>query len=207
MAELTTAGFGQVERIADQAALTLRYASRAKDRVAAVDTLTKLVAPAEAVLRRDAVTIRSRRMSTHDVWVGRRRSATDASQSYDVLVTDVTILDELLNALIGTEPADLSGPQWSLADRSTAFREAQAAAVEDARSTALGYVAALGGRLGPLLKLDDTSGHGSYAGESVRFAMAAAPRGGPAPDMAELSLEPQPVTVPATCSIAWELLA
>jgi uncharacterized protein YggE len=207
MAELVTRGQGEVEHIADRATFQLRYTSRSKDRTAAVDGLTKLVAAAEPFLDRDGVTVRSRRMSTYDVWDGRRRTSTEAGQEYQLLITDVTVLDDLLNDLIGTEPSHLTGPQWSLADGSTAYREAQAKAVEDARTTALGYADALGARLGVLLRLDDTS---PQPGMPRYAAALIGPEGrseAHRPDMAELSLEPQPVAVGAVCSITWELLA
>jgi hypothetical protein len=205
MAELVTKGQGEVEHVADEATLRLRYTSRAKDRVAAVDGLTKLVSAAEPFLDRDGVTVRSRRMSSYDIWDGRRRTGTEAGQSYELLVTDVTVLNDLLTDIIGTEPSQLDGPQWSLADRSSAYHDAQAKAVLDARTSARGYADALGARLGALLKLDDTS----LVGGPHRFASAVAmrsPREAYRPDMAQLSLEPEPVTVSAMCTITWELL-
>ncbi|HEX5401112.1 MAG TPA: SIMPL domain-containing protein [Pseudonocardiaceae bacterium] len=203
MAELVTTGNGEVERIADQAGLTLRYTNRGKDRTTAVDALTRRIAAVEPLLERDGVTVRSRRLAVHDVWERRRRTGAEASQAYVLLVTDVTVLNDVVGELVTTEPSELHGPNWELADPSDARREAQREAVADARTTALGYADALGSRLGKLVRVDDSSPGYVPLRYSAR-AMAASPGG--APDIAELSLEPQPVTVSAMCSITWELL-
>jgi uncharacterized protein YggE len=205
MAELVTTGNGEVERIADQAGLTLRYTNRAKDRADAVTALTKRIELVEAVLGRDGVTVRSRKLAVNDSFNGRHRTGAAASQSYDLLVTDVSVLNDLIGDLVANEPGELHGPNWDLADASDARREAQREAVADARAIAQGYADALGGRLGPLLRLDDTSpARRSRFGERA-VAMAASAR--QAPEVAELSLEPQSVTVTAMCSITWDLLA
>jgi uncharacterized protein YggE len=203
MAELVTTGHGEVERTADQAGLLLHYAHRAKDRTAAVNGLTRRIGKVEPVLSRDGVTVRSRRLSVHDVWEGKRRTDAEATQVYSLLLTDLDVCDELVGDLILTEPRSLDGPNWALAEQTAAYREAQAAAVADARVTAQGYADALGARLGPLLRLDDTSPGRARPGGGPYFAMA---RSGQAPDIAALSLEPQQVTVSAMCSITWELL-
>jgi uncharacterized protein YggE len=205
MAELVTTGQGEVERTADQADFVVRYAHRAKDRTAAVDGLAKRIGKVEPFLDRDGVTISSRRLSVHDVWEGKRRTDAEATQVYSLLVTDITVLNELVGDLILTEPRQLDGPDWTLADRTTAYREAQTAAVADARATAQGYADALGARLGQLQRLDDTS-PGQARPAMYGAVRALSYRKGQAPDVAELSLEPQPVTVQAMCSITWELL-
>lgn len=208
MAELETMGLGEVERIADQATLHVRYVSRSKDRNAAVTALTRLVAAAEAKLDRDGVTVRSRQMTSYDTYNGNKRTGTEASQVYRLLVTDVSVLNDLLDDLVATEPAQLNSPQWSLADRSAAYRAAQAKAVEDALAVAQGYAEALGARLGALLRLEDQSPRmHSPAEASISHRLSRSASTAYQPDMAELSLEPQPVTVAATCRTAWELLS
>jgi uncharacterized protein len=206
MTELVTTGQGDVERLADQAGLTLRYTIRGKDRTTAVEALTRRIDTVEPVLARAGVTVRSRRLAVHDSWNGRHRTGASAGQAYVLLVTDVTVLNDLIGDLVSTEPSELQGPNWDLADASDARREAQRDAVADARAIAQGYADALDARLGPLLRLDDTS---PGRGRSSRFAtMAMASSGaGRAPDITELALEPQPVTVSAMCSITWDLLA
>ena len=58
---------------------------------------------------------------------------------------DVGALEEVLAALVASEPAALNGPTWLLADPAAARRAAQERAVADARDRAEGYAAALGG--------------------------------------------------------------
>src|ERR1700742_1833937 len=106
MAELVTTGHGDVERIADQAELTLRYTTRAKDRATAVDTLATRIETVEPVLARAGVTVRSRTLSVHDSWNGRHRTGASAGQSYLLLVTDVAVLNDLIGDLVTTEPSD-----------------------------------------------------------------------------------------------------
>jgi uncharacterized protein YggE len=205
MAELVTTGHGDVERIADQAGLTLRYTNRSKDRTSAVDALTRRIDSVEPVLARNGVTVRSRRLAVNDSWNGRHRTGASASQAYVLLVTDVTVLNDLIGDLVTTEPSELQGPDWDLEDASDARQEAQREAVADARAIAQGYADALGGRLGPLLRLDDTS-PGRIRPSAVTPAARSA-GAGRAPDITELALEPQPVTVSSMCSITWDLLA
>jgi hypothetical protein len=201
MAELVTSGHGEVERTADQAGVMLQYASRSKERAHAVHGLTKRTGTVESIVDRDGVVVRDRKLFVHDVWEGKRRIGIEATQSYHLLVTDVTVLNDLLGDLIGTEPAYLHGPNWDLADRSAAYREAQREAVADARTSAQGYADALGARLGQLLRVDDSS-PGRMRGGASSMSMSRRST----PDIAELSLEPEQVTVPAMCSLTWELL-
>lgn len=209
MAELETMGMGEVERIADQATLRVRYVSRAKDRNAAVTALTRLVAAAEAKLDREGVTVRSRQMTAYDTYNGNKRIGTEASQVYRLLVTDVGVLNDLLGDLVATEPAELNSPQWSLADPSAAYRAAQAKAVEDALAVAQGYADALSARLGALLRLEDASPrlHSPAEASTSYRRLSRGASAASLPDMGELSLEPQPVIVAATCKTAWELLS
>jgi hypothetical protein len=148
----------------------------------------------------------SRRLSVHDVWRdARRREGAQATQSYLVRITDVTELDDLLAALVGSEPTGIDGPTWTLADDTEPTREAQHAAVADARAKADGYADAVNGRLGPLLQVTDgsTSHHHQpmFAVAYKTSRAAAAP-----PNIGDLGLEPQPVTVSAQCTMTWELL-
>lgn len=203
MAEIVTQGRGEVRRVADRARVQATFTGRAKDRAAAVEALATRVARVQVLLGRDGVTVESRRLSVHDAFDGRRRSGSAATQHYSLLVTDPEQLDDLIAELVTADPSWLHGPAWELADRAAPFGEAQRIAVADARGTAQGYVTALGGRLGPLVRLEDTS---AQVGQ-VRHAVALKASAGPAAAVAELSLVPEEVTVAATCSATWELLA
>lgn len=206
MAQLVTIGTGEVERVADQADLRLSWVGRGRDRNAAVHELTGRIKDVEPHFDRPGVRVLSRRLSVHDVWRdAKRRDGAEATQSYLVRITDVTVLDDLLAALVGSEPTGIDGPNWALADDTEPTREARHAAVADARAKADGYADAVNGRLGALIQVTDGSPSGHQpmfaAAYSMRTRGAAAP-----PNIADLALEPQPVTVSAQCTITWELL-
>jgi hypothetical protein len=204
MAELVTTGMGQVERIADRADLSLSWVGRGRDRTAAVRELTERIKNVEPRLDQQGVRVLSRRLSVHDRWDGKRRNGAEASQSYQVRITDVAVLDDLLAALIEAEPAVLDGPHWTLEDDTEATREAQQAAVAEARAKAEGYAEAVGGRLGVLRMVTDGSGPGRVVRASSMMYHSAMESS--ALNVPALSLEPQPVTVSAHCTITWELL-
>ena len=192
---------GEVERIADRASIQVSFAHNGKDRTSAVAALSERVVAVEALLNRDGVRVRDRRLSVHDRWEGKRRAGAVANQSYTVRVTDLAVLNDLIADLVTVEPADLSGPSWELADHDEAQLEAQSAAVWDARRRAEGYVAALGRELGDLVRITDgATGHSPMAFGARTVAMGASMG---RPDIAELSLEPQPVTVTAVCTMTW----
>jgi uncharacterized protein YggE len=204
MAEVETHGTGQVERIADRAGLQVFYTEQAKDRASAVSTLTKRIGTVESMLERDGVQVRDRRLFVHDTWDVKRRSGAQANQSYLVRITALAVLNDLVADLVLTEPTNLRGPSWELADRDEAVRQAQQEAVADARRRAEGYVEALGRRLGPLLRITDGVAYPQpdrFTMNAVRSPADAAVR----PNIAELSLEPQLVTVVTTCTTAWEI--
>lgn len=204
MAELVTTGMGQVERIADQADLSLSWLGRGRDRTAAVNELTSRIKEIEPHLDRAGVRVLSRRLSVHDRWDGKRRSGAEATQSYQVRITDITVLDDLLAVLIGSEPSLVDGPHWQLADDAEATREAQRAAVAVARARAAGYAEALGGRLGALIQVTDASAPGhTVVARALSFRGV---REAQVVNVPDLSLEPQPVVVSAHCTITWELL-
>ncbi|MQA80221.1 MAG: DUF541 domain-containing protein [Streptosporangiales bacterium] len=207
MAEVTTTGSGEVKHRADRATVSAYYRATGGDRTRAVDALTHVVEPVEAVLRREGLRIRSRELSVHDTWHKGRRSSAEAEQRYEVRVADLEILDEVVAELVAAEPAHLYGPRWELKDTAAATREAQALAVADARQRAEGYAIALGARLGKFLRL--TEGGAQGPGPFMAMDGAVAYAGGAperAVDIGALNLEPELISVQVTCSTVWELL-
>jgi hypothetical protein len=178
------------------------YTEHAKDRANAVSALTSRITTVESVLNRDGVQVRDRRLTVHDRWDGKRRSGAQANQSYTLRITDLTILNDLIAALVVGEPANLVGPFWELANHDDAVREAQREAVADAKRRAEGYVEALGRHLGQVLRVSDGPGNPQPARFTAQVATGIA-RSAPRPDIAELSLEPQPVVVTAACTMTW----
>jgi hypothetical protein len=204
MAEVETRGTGQVERIADRAVLQVFYTKRAKDRAGAVAALTERIRTVESLLERDGVQVRDRRLFVRDTWDAKRRSGADANQSYHVQITDLAVLNDLVSDLVLTEPANLRGPSWELADRADTVRQAQHEAVADARRRAEGYAEALGFRLGPLVRITDGPVNPQPAHFMANTRRSPADAAG-RPDIADLSLEPQLVTVVSTCTTTWEI--
>src|SRR5690349_19262822 len=200
--EIVTEGSGWFEQEADRAELTVGYAGTGRDRASAVAELGKRVAAAEPAFGLRGVTVLHRRLYVHDQWRGNRVVGCRANESVALRLEDVGALEDVLTALVRSEPAELGGPSWGLADPAAARRSAQQRAVADARDRAEGYAAALGGRLGTLLRLSEAPVHGVPVARDVRMMAA---RAEAAPDVRELGLEPEPVRVAVQCTTTWEL--
>ena len=200
--EIVTEGSGWHEQPADRAELHVGYAGTGRDRSAAVAHLGKYVAEAEPAFGLRGVTVLHRRLSVHDQWRGNRVVGCRATEDLTLRLDDVSALEEVLAALVASEPATLNGPNWQLRKPVTARRAAQERAVADARDRAEGYAAALGGTLGPLRRLSEAPDHG---GGPRDMRMMAARAEMAAPDVRELGLEPEPVRVTAHCTTTWEL--
>ncbi|MFI9008526.1 SIMPL domain-containing protein [Actinosynnema sp. NPDC053489] len=205
MAEVVTKGVGKVERTADRAEVHVSFETVGSTRNEAVDRLTARVAGVEPALGRPGVQVRSRQLNVHDNWDGKRRSGSRAMQNYVLRVDDVAELDGLLGAFVEAEPTWLNGPTWQLKDDADAVLEAQREAVADARRRAEGYAGALGSRLGPLQRLTDGDAEG-WAVESHRMAAGYGGAPGAPPQMDQLNLEAQQITVTVRCTASWALL-
>jgi uncharacterized protein len=201
--EIVTEGSGWHEQTADRADVDLTYAASARTRADAVRDLAARVAGAEPHLAHAAVLVRHRRLWVHNEWRGRRVVGCRAEQQVSLRITDVAALEEVLSALIGTEPTGLDGPRWLLDDRAAALRQAQRRAVEDARVRAEGYAEALGGRIGDLIALTEAAEHAPMA---YRAMAAGAAESASGPDVRDLGLEPEPVRVSAHCTTRWTLI-
>jgi uncharacterized protein YggE len=197
--EIVTEGTGWYEQLGDRVELDVTFTAVARNRSDAVRELGHRVTAAEPALTQPGLQVRHRRVRVHNEWRGNRVVGCRAGEQLALLVTDVTALDAVLSALVGAEPTDLQGPMWVLEDPAAARREAQRRAVADARARAEGYAAALGGTLGPLLRLSEAPEHAPMA-----YRMAATEAAGP--DVRALGLEPEPVRVTARCTTTWALL-
>jgi uncharacterized protein YggE len=197
--EIVTEGHGWYEQLGDRAQLDVSFTAVARSRADAVRDLGRRMAAAEPALAQPGLQVRHRRVRVHNEWRGNRLIGCRAGEDVALLVTDVAVLDAVLSALVGAEPTDLRGPMWTLEDPAAAVREAQKRAVADARTRAEGYAVALGGTLGPLLRLSEAAEHAPMH----RMAMAPAESAGP--DVRALGLEPEPVRVTARCTTTWAL--
>ncbi|MHA6620450.1 SIMPL domain-containing protein [Pseudonocardia sp. DLS-67] len=199
MTEIVTEGSGWSEQPGDRAELDVSFTAVARTRSDAVRDLGRRMAAAEPALSRPGLQVRHRRVRVHNEWRGNKMIGCRAGEDLALLVTDVAELDAVLSALVGAEPTGLQGPRWVLEDPAAAHRQAQERAVADARARAEGYAVALGGTLGPLLRLSEAPEHGA----PVAYRMAATEAAGP--DVRALGLEPEPVRVTARCSTTWTL--
>lgn len=199
MAEVVTRGSGEHEQIADRAQVQVTFATRGADRATAVAALGSRVQRVEPMFGTEGVEVRSRRMEVQTAWENRRRTGCSAWLVVTLRVQRVDVLEDLLDALVAAEPESLHGPHWELDDDSEAVAFAQQRAVADARRRAEGYAAALGARLGPLQSI-------SEAERPEYRAVALSARSAEATGIAELGLEPTPVTVSVTCTAVWTLL-
>jgi uncharacterized protein len=199
-AQIVTEGNGWYEQLGDRAELEVSFSAMARTRSDAVRELGNRVSNADAALTHPGLQVRHRGVWVHNEWRGQRVVGCRAGEHIALLVVDVTSLDAVLSALVGAEPTDLQGPRWVLADPAAAQREAQGRAVADARTRAEGYAAALGGTLGPLLRLAESPEHPA----PMAYRMAA--RESAAPDVRALGLEPEPVRVTARCTTTWTFL-
>jgi uncharacterized protein YggE len=197
--QIVTEGTGWFEQPGDRAELDVSFTAVARSRSDAVRELGHRMTAAEPALTRPGLEVRHRRMRLHNEWRGNRVVGCRAGEDIALLVTDTGALDAVLSALVGAEPTDLQGPRWVLDDPAAAQREAQRRAVADARARAEGYAVALGGTLGPLLRLSEAAEHAV----PMAYRMAAAEGAGP--DVRALGLEPEPVRVTARCTTTWAL--
>lgn len=199
MTEIVTEGSGWYEQPGDRAELDVSFTAVARTRSDAVRDLGRRLVAADPALTRPGLQVKHRRVRLHNEWRGNKMIGCRAGEDLALLVTDVAELDAVLSALVGAEPTGLQGPRWVLEDPAAAHRQAQERAVADARARAEGYAAALGGTLGPLLKLSEAPEHAT----PVSYRMAAAEAAGP--DVRALGLEPEPVRVTARCTTTWTL--
>lgn len=202
MPELVTRGTGEHEVVADRAEIQVTFSAEAPDRSTAVNRLGERMAVVEPALARDGVEQRQRSVSVHTQWNDNRRAGSTAQELLILRVSDLDGLDDLLAALFAAEPDWLNGPQWSLADESTAMREAQRRAVDDARTRAQAYAEALGGHLGALIRLADDGAERPYP---MQMAMGADGARMGHESVRQLGLTPGMVTVRAVCTAAWSL--
>jgi len=198
--EILTEGSGRYEQLGDRAELHVGFTTVARTRSDAVRDLGQRVSGAEPALSRPGLEVRHRRIWVHNEWRGHRVVGCRAGEDIALFVTDVSVLDTVLSTLVAAEPTDLQGPRWVLTDPAAARREAQRLAVADAKARAEGYAAALGGTLGPLRRLSEASE------PAAPVAFRAAARESSAPDVRELGLEPEPVSVTARCTTTWTFL-
>jgi uncharacterized protein len=122
-----------------------------------------------------------------------RVSAYHGSVTTTVVVTDFTVLGELLLRLGNQEQTTLSGPWWQLRPGSTAGAEVRRAAIADALQRAREYADAVGAQVERLIEISDESA-GGMPTMIMRTAAFGAADSASVPD---LDVDPQLQTVQA----------
>ncbi|GEL26565.1 hypothetical protein PSU4_55190 [Pseudonocardia sulfidoxydans NBRC 16205] len=202
--QIVTVGTGWHEQLADRAEIDVSFSATGKDRATAVRDLGRAVAAAQPVFTFTGVEVRSRSLHVGTEWRRGKQSGARATETIQLRVTDLDVLEKVLGTVLAAEPASFNGPRWLLDDQVAARAAAQREAVADARRRAEGYADALGGTLGALEKLTEAQDHGGSPMMMRAAAMDASARG--PVDVTELALEPEPVRVTAQCTTTWALV-
>jgi hypothetical protein len=189
------------------ATLSVTVSARDRDRQTALARVAERSAAvravldgyAEAVERRETggVSLRPELKRT-----GERVSAYTGSVTTTVLVTDFTVLGDLLLRLADQDQTSVSGPWWSLRPGSRAGAEVRRAAIADALDRAREYAAAVGARLDRLIEIaDEGSGGGSMPLMRSALGMAAQAD----VSAVELDVDPQMQTVSASVLVRFAM--
>lgn len=186
------------------ATLSVTVAARDRDRQAALTRLAERSASIRAVLDGYADAIERRETGGVDLRpelkrTGERVSAYSGSVTTTVVVTDFTVLGDLLLRLGDQEQTSVAGPWWALRPGSRAGAEVRRAAITDALDRAREYAAAVGAELDRLIEIAD---EGSGGGGPVFLASGPMAR-----DVAsvELNVDPQPQVVSASVLIKFAM--
>ncbi|MEU4559758.1 SIMPL domain-containing protein [Actinoplanes sp. NPDC023936] len=181
------------------AAVHVRTAAKGRDREAVLDRLAERSAAIAAVLDGFAAAIERRETTGLHVHPQTKRrgeevAAYHGSIGTQVLVTDFTVLGDLMLRLAAEELTTVDGPWWQLRPGSRAGAEARGAAITDALTRAAEYAAAVGAEIAELVEIND--GAGGFDEGPMAFAAggvrARSAESGPA-----LDLEPEAQTVRA----------
>lgn len=175
----------------EQAVIHVRAETKGRSRETVLERLAERSAAHAAILDEFSAAIERRENEGVNVYPQTRRRGEDTyhgSVGTRVLVTDFTVLGDLILRLGAEEMTALSGPWWQLRPGSRAGGEARQAAVTDALTRAAEYASAVGARVDRLVEISDVL---SSDGGHMAFAAGAMARdAGP-----ELQLEPALQTV------------
>jgi uncharacterized protein YggE len=182
------------------ATVSVTVSARDRDRPTALTRLAERAATVRTVLDGYADAIERRESGGVQLHPelkrsGERVSAYTGSVTTTVVVTDFTVLGDLLLRLGDQEQTSVSGPWWALRAGSRAGAEVRRAAVADALDRAREYADAVGARLDRLVEIaDEGTGGGGVPLMREAFTLTA---GADASAM-DLDVDPQPQTVSAS---------
>jgi uncharacterized protein YggE len=180
------------------AVFSATVSARGKDREATLTRVAERAAAQRVLLDGYAAAIERRETGRVEVYPevkgnAERVSAYHGAVTTTVVVTDFSLLGDLLLRLGSQEQTSISGPWWQLRPGSTAGAEVRRAAVADALSRAREYADAVGARLDRLVEIrDEGAGDGGGVMPAMRLGFGGAPEAN-----ATLEIDPQPQNVHA----------
>jgi uncharacterized protein YggE len=190
------------------ASFSVTVSARDKDRQATLTRLAERAASIRALL--DGAGDAIERRETSGVHLrpevkrtGERVIAYSGSVSTTVVVTDFTVLGELMLRLADQDQTAIAGPWWQLRPGSTAGTEVRRAAIADAVDRAREYAEAVGSTLDRLIEIADEGGDGG--GRPMMRAAYAFAKGGPEADQLELDVDPQPQVLQASVQVRFAI--
>jgi uncharacterized protein YggE len=184
----------------EQAVVTVQSESKGRSRESVLERLTERSAAIGAVLDQFTAAIERRESAGLHIRPQLKRRGEEVlayhgSIATRVIVTDFTVLGDLVLRLGGEELTTVSGPWWQLRPDTRAGAEVRRAAVADALERAAEYAAAVGAQVDRLVEITDAFGEGGYG--IVAGGGASAFRAKGAEDGPSLELEPELQTVQA----------
>jgi predicted secreted protein len=184
----------------DKYTISARVTGEGNDTRAATAELVSRYRKLESAAKKfpGSVEVRHSSIASWPGW-GKRAKAS-AHRTMTVIGTDPATAGDVADRVAAVAGVALDGPHWELGDDNPSFAQLQADVVHEARDRAARYAAALGGSLGRLVELRDPQAGGGH-----RMYAAAAPamfRGGD-PEVSDLDLSPQPITISATIEATW----
>jgi uncharacterized protein len=184
----------------EQAVVSVRSESKGRSRESVLERLTQRSAAIAAVLDQFAAAVERRESAGLHIRPQLKRRGEEVlayhgSIATEVIVTDFTVLGDLMLKLGAEELTTVSGPWWRMRPGSRAGTDVRQAAVTDALEKAGEYAAAVGARVDRLVEISDVlSGGGFGVGGGMMRSMAAQ-------DSQSLELEPELQTVQATVKV------
>ncbi|MGO4907011.1 SIMPL domain-containing protein [Pseudorhodobacter sp. W20_MBD10_FR17] len=202
-AQITITGIGEIAAAPDMATVTLGVTTTAKTaRAAMADNASQLIEvlttlKSAGVAPRD---LQTSGLSLQPNWTNNPNGDANSIDGYtavnqlSVRVRDLAALGATLDAAIGEGANTLNGIEFGMSAPAPLLDSARKAAVFDARHRAEILAIAAGVTLGPVLLISEASGYDPQP-KFVRAAMASVP------------VEGGEISVSASVTITWQLLA
>jgi uncharacterized protein len=156
---ITVSGSAIVEATPDQSEWSFGVQEQGETARQALDRASAAANRLVAALRGEGVAERDLRTEQVSVWPnhdGRGISGYVASTSVRTLVRDLDRAGRVVDAAVNAGSNQLSGPNLATADRDAAYRQALAAALDQARASAQALAQRAGAQLGPVIAIRES---------------------------------------------------